>query len=113
MGRSKTALFTPSQNELADLARALAHPARVAILQYLANSQSCINGTLVQELSLAQSTISQHLQELKELGLIRGTIDGASVNYCLDIPRWREVQQYFQAFFEQISEIKTGDLCCD
>jgi DNA-binding transcriptional ArsR family regulator len=113
MGISKTALFTPTQNELACLAKALAHPARVAIIQYLANSQSCINGTLVQELGLAQATISQHLQALKELGLIRGSIEGTAVNYCLDLTRWREVQQHFQSFFEQISESNTDELCCD
>jgi DNA-binding transcriptional ArsR family regulator len=113
MGRSKTTLFTPAQNELADLAKALAHPARVAILQYLANTQSCINGTLVQELGLAQATISQHLRELKELGLIRGSIEGAAVNYCLDNERWQVVQGLFQGFFRQLAESKTSNLCCD
>ncbi len=113
MGKSKTLLFTTAQNDLADLAKALAHPARIAIIQYLANSQSCINVTLVTELGLAQATISQHLRELKELGLVRGSIEGASVNYCLDLTRWREVQQHFQSFFEQISESNTNGLCCN
>lgn len=113
MGRSKTTLFTPAQNELAELAKALAHPARVAILQYLASTQSCINGTLVQELGLAQATISQHLRELKELGLIRGSIEGAAVNYCLDTERWQAVQGLFQSFFTQLAESKTATLCCD
>ena len=113
MGRSKTTLFTPAQNELATLAKALAHPARVAILQYLANTQSCINGTLVQELGLAQATISQHLRELKELGLICGSIEGAAVNYCLDTERWQAVQDLFQGFFEQLAESKTTNFCCD
>ena len=113
MGRSKTNLFTPAQNELADLAKALAHPARVAILQYLANTQSCINGTLVQELGLAQATISQHLRELKELGLICGSIEGAAVNYCLDTERWQAVQDLFQVFFTQLAESKNTNFCCD
>ena len=113
MGKSKTTLFTPAQNELADLAKALAHPARVAILQYLGSRPTCINGTLVQELGLAQSTISQHLRELKALGLIRGSIEGAAVNYCLDTERWQAVQGLFQGFFEQLAESKTASLCCD
>lgn len=113
MGRSKTTLFTPLQNELADLAKALGHPARVAILQYLSTTQSCINGTLVQELGLAQSTISQHLRELKELGLICGTIEGAAVNYCLDTERWKAVQGLFQGFLTQLADSKTTTLCCD
>ncbi len=112
-GTIKTTLFTPAQNELADLAKALAHPARVAILQYLANTQTCINGTLVQEIGLAQATISQHLRELKELGLIRGSIEGAAVNYCLDTERWQAVQGLFQGFFEQLAESKAVKLCCD
>lgn len=113
MGRSKTSLFTPSQNELADLAKALAHPARVAILLHLASTQSCINGTLVQELGLAQATISQHLRELKELGLIRGCIEGAAVNYCLNTERWQAVQELFQSFFEQLTASNLNTQCCD
>lgn len=112
MGRSKNNLFTSAQNELADLAKALAHPARVAILEYLANSQYCINGTLVQELGLAQATISQHLRELKELGLIRGSIEGTAVNYCLDTERWKAVQGLFEGFFEHLAASKAGN-CCD
>lgn len=113
MGRSKTTLFTPLQNELAELAKALGHPARVAILHYLSTSETCINGTLVQELGLAQSTISQHLRELKELGLIRGTIAGASVNYCLDTERWQAVHGLFHGFLTQLADSKTTTLCCD
>jgi len=83
MGLTKKELFTKEQNELAQLAKSLAHPARVAILQYLLKANSCINGDLVQELGLAQPTISQHLRELKEIGLIQGTIEGVTVNYCI------------------------------
>lgn len=113
MGKSKTLLFTPAQNELAGLAKALAHPARIAILQYLSNSQSCINGTLVAELGLAQATISQHLRELKELGLVRGSIEGAAINYCLDTERWLAVQGLFTGFFEQMSATDPSNFCCD
>ena len=113
MGTTKTALFTSSQNELANLAKALAHPARIAILHYLASTKTCINGTLVQELGLAQATISQHLRELKALGLICGTIEGVTVNYCLDRQRWEEVQQLFASFFSQLSTAGESSGCCE
>ena len=112
MGITKTALFDVEQNELAVLAKALAHPARIAILQYLAATTSCINGTLVQELGLAQATISQHLRELKELGLICGSIEGTTVNYCLDRKRWEEVRLQFQNFFALLADNSEGALCC-
>jgi DNA-binding transcriptional ArsR family regulator len=113
MGTTKTALFTPSQNELANLAKALAHPARIAILHHLASTKTCINGTLVQELGLAQATISQHLRELKELGLICGTIEGVTVNYCLDTQRWEEVRQLFAGFFTQLTTASDTMACCE
>ncbi len=112
MGVTKTTLFDSAQNELAILAKALAHPARIAILQYLAATTSCINGTLVQELGLAQATISQHLRELKELGLICGSIEGTSVNYCLDRKRWEEVRLLFQDFFKLLAEKPEDTFCC-
>lgn len=112
MGVTKTALFDVEQNELAVLAKALAHPARIAILQYLAATTSCINTTLVQELGLAQATISQHLRELKELGLICGSIEGTTVNYCLDRKRWEEVGLQFQNFFALLADDSEGALCC-
>lgn len=99
MGASKAQLFTPAQNEMADLARALAHPARVAILQHLLKVNACIGGELVDELPLAQPTISRHLKELKAVGLIKGTIAGNRVNYCIDQKRWSEAQQLLQHFF--------------
>lgn len=113
MGTTKTALFTPSQNELAALAKALAHPARIAILQYLVSTKTCINGTLVLELGLAQATISQHLRELKELGLICGTIEGVTVNYCLDTTRWEQVQRHFAIFFAQLTSEGDSSSCCE
>ena len=112
MGVTKTILFDVEQNELAVLAKALAHPARIAILQHLAATTSCINGTLVQELGLAQATISQHLRELKELGLIRGSIEGTSVNYCLDRKRWEEVRLLFQNFLALLTYNPEDTLCC-
>ena len=84
MGLSKTEDFTKSQNELAAIAKALGHPARIAILQFLASQQACVCGDIVNELPLSQSTVSQHLKELKKVGLIKGEIDGPSVCYCLD-----------------------------
>jgi predicted transcriptional regulator len=111
MGVTKTDLFTAEQNELALLAKAMAHPARIAILQYLIASNSCVNGTLVQELGLAQATISQHLRELKDIGLIKGTIEGVSVNYCIHAENWQKVKGLFNGLFDQYSAAG-GDTCC-
>ncbi len=84
MGLSKTKEFTKSQNELASIAKALGHPARIAILQFLASQKACVCGDIVNQLPLSQSTVSQHLKELKKVGLIKGDIEGPSVCYCLD-----------------------------
>ncbi len=84
MGLSKTEDFTKTQNEVANIAKALGHPARIAILQYLAEKKSCVCGDIVDELPLSQSTVSQHLKELKKVGLIKGEIEGPSVCYCID-----------------------------
>jgi DNA-binding transcriptional ArsR family regulator len=84
MGLTKTEEFTKTQNELAAMAKALGHPARIAILQFLAARKSCVCGDIVDELPLSQSTVSQHLKELKKVGLIKGEIEGPSVCYCLD-----------------------------
>jgi len=101
MGITKTDLFTPEQNELALLAKVLGHPARIAILQHLMASKSCINTDLVQELGLAQPTVSQHLRELKDLGLIQGSIEGTRLNYCIHTEKWMEVKSKFNSFFAQ------------
>lgn len=84
MGLTKTEEFTKSQNEMAAIAKALGHPARIAILQYLSSQKSCVCGDIVAQLPLSQSTVSQHLKELKKVGLIKGEIEGPSVCYCLD-----------------------------
>jgi len=110
MGLTKTEIFTRQQNELAGLAKALAHPARIAILQEIIKAKSCICGDLVSEIGLAQPTISQHLRELKNAGIIQGNIEGTSVCYCINPIRWSEVNQVFQTFFNTFSESK--DQCC-
>lgn len=112
MGITKTDLFTPQQNELAQLAKALGHPARIAILQFLLEAKSCINSTLVLELGLAQATISQHLRELKEIGLIKGTVEGVSMNYCIDSERWGFVQSLFIGLFDQHPVACAEEECC-
>lgn len=110
MGVSRTDLFTREQNDLALIAKAIAHPARVAILQYLLHANTCINGHLVEELGLAQATISQHLRELKEIGLIKGTIEGVSVCYCINPQRWEEVKGVFNSLFDQY-QASSGNCC--
>ncbi len=88
MGLTKTEIFTTEQNQLAQLLKAMAHPARIAILQRIMASNTCICGDLVDELGLAQATISQHLKELKNAGIIQGTIEGVSVCYCINPEIW-------------------------
>ena len=100
MGVTKTEKFSQAQNDMAAMAKALAHPARVAIIQHLIKANACINGDLVNELGLAQATISQHLRELKAIGLIQGTIEGTSVSYCIAPVKWKEVQNTFGALFD-------------
>lgn len=109
MGASKTALFTKQQNELASMAKALAHPARIAILQYLMKTDTCVCGDLVEELGLAQATTSQHLKELKNAGIIQGTIEGASVCYCIEPLVWKKYKQLFNSFF---GDVKPENKCC-
>jgi len=99
MGLTKTEIFTDEQNRLATLLKAMAHPARIAILQQIINANACICGDLVDELGLAQATISQHLKELKTAGLIQGTIEGVSVCYCINPSVWNEVQKELSGFF--------------
>lgn len=99
MGTTKTDLFTAEQNDLARLAKALGHPARIAILQHLLHAKACINSDLVQETGLAQATVSQHLRELKDLGLIQGNIDGSSMNYCIHPETWKASAARFEKLF--------------
>jgi len=110
MGVTKTDLFSDVQNEIAVAAKAFAHPARVAIMQHLIKANACINGDLVQELGLAQATISQHLRELKDIGIIQGTIEGSRVNYCINPVRWAEIKAQFNEIFDQFETSSGG--CC-
>ncbi|UTW65507.1 winged helix-turn-helix transcriptional regulator [bacterium SCSIO 12643] len=109
MGVTKSDLFTDEQNEIARIAKAMAHPARVAIIDYLLKANACINGDLVEELGLAQATISQHLRELKNIGIIQGTIEGVSVSYCINSAKWNEIKTLFNALFDQYNDPTT---CC-
>jgi DNA-binding transcriptional ArsR family regulator len=99
MGLTKTEIFSDKQNKLAVMMKALAHPARIAIIQQLIKANACICGDLVDELGLAQPTISQHLKELKNAGLIQGTIEGTSVCYCIDNKVWKQYKKEMEAFF--------------
>lgn len=107
MGVSKTQLFNTQQNELAAVAKVLAHPARVAILQYISQQDACICSDLVEETGLAQATISQHLAEIKKIGLLKGNFQGKNLCYCIDGDRWETLQNLFNNFFTRI-----GNQCC-
>lgn len=109
MGLTKTEIFTAEQNHLALMLKAMAHPARIAILQSIMKSSTCICGDLVDELGLAQATISQHLKELKNAGLIQGTIEGVSVCYCINPENWKLIENQLGAFFKGF---KGGITCC-
>lgn len=111
MGVTRTDLFTDDQNAIALAAKAFAHPARVAILQYLVQTNACINSDLVNELGLAQATISQHLRELKDIGIIQGSIDGTRINYCINPERWNQIHVDFTALFDQINSCCGPDCC--
>ncbi|RZK62862.1 MAG: ArsR family transcriptional regulator [Hymenobacter sp.] len=109
MTYAKTTAFTAEQQQLARVSKALAHPARVAIIQFLARQKTCISGDIAAELPLARTTVSQHLQELKAVDLIRGEIDGLTVCYCLNTELLRQVQQQFTAFFGEVSAANACD----
>lgn len=109
MGITKSEEFSVKSNKIAAYAKALAHPARIAIIQLLIKKQTCICGDIVDELPLSQSTVSQHLKELKEAGLIKGDIDGVKVCYCIDEAEWANAKAYLIALFESY---KTKGKCC-
>ena len=98
MGVTRTEIFTEEQNKLSVMLKAIAHPARIAILQRIMIANTCICGDLVGELGLAQATISQHLRELKNAGLIQGTIEGVSVCYCIDSESWDLLKDHLASF---------------
>lgn len=109
MGTTKTDEFTVKDNRVAAYAKALGHPARVAILKVLIERQACICGDIVEELPLSQSTVSQHLKELKEAGLIKGDIDGAKVCYCIDEKEWQNAKAVLT---ELLGSYKGPGKCC-
>ncbi|MEY3375732.1 MAG: hypothetical protein RL463_36 [Bacteroidota bacterium] len=110
MGATKTADYTTKELSIAKYAKALSHPARIAILNLLLKKQSCICGDIVEELPLSQSTVSQHLKELKEAGLIKGDIDGVSVCYCIDEREWKKANSLINSFMELFKGNKSD--CC-
>lgn len=98
MGLTKSEIFTSEQNDIAKIAKVLGHPARIAILQHLFKINSCVCGDLVNEIGLAQPTISQHLKELKNLNLIKGNIEGTSVCYCINQVHWIKIKTVLNNF---------------
>ena len=110
MGASKTEHFTDKQNEIATLAKALGHPARIAIIEYLMSVDTCICGDIVNVLPLAQPTVSQHLKELKNAGIIKGNIEGNAICYCIDDQVLGTLQNYFAGMSIKLEKKKTN--CC-
>lgn len=109
MGLTKSESFTEVQNKRASIFKALGHPARVAIIEVLLRRQACICNDLVEELPLSQSTVSQHLRELKEAGIIKGEIEGTSICYCINEKVWNEI---FQDMSELFASYRNKDKCC-
>ncbi|MBC7426669.1 MAG: winged helix-turn-helix transcriptional regulator [Bacteroidia bacterium] len=110
MGATKTDHFTDKQNAIATLTKALGHPARIAIIEYLMKIEKCICGDIVNELPLSQPTVSQHLKELKNAGLIKGNIEGNSICYCIDEKAIEKMQSYFANISSKLEKKKTD--CC-
>lgn len=111
MGITKTATYTQQELVLAKYAKALSHPARVAILHLLLKKQACVCGDIVDELPLSQSTVSQHLKELKEAGLIKGEVEGVSVCYCIDEKAWMKAGSMLRALFDKPVICKDSGCC--
>jgi len=109
MGTTKTEEFTIKQNKIAKYMKALGHPARIAILEVLIKKQACVCGDIVDELPLSQSTVSQHLKELKAAGLIKGDVEGAKVCYCIDEKEWEAAKAYLNSFFVTYTN---NNKCC-
>jgi len=103
LGTTKTHIFSAKHNELAQIAKVMAHPARVAILEYISNQDGCICTDLVEEIGLAQPTISQHLNEIKKVGLLDGTFEGKNLCYCINRERWAQIQKLLSTFFHNIN----------
>lgn len=99
MGLTKTYKFNKTQNEIANIAKVLGHPARIAIIQQMIKRNDCVCSELVVDIGLAQATISQHLKELKNIGIIKGRISGPSMCYCIDAKRWSQIKNKIESFF--------------
>jgi ArsR family transcriptional regulator len=123
MGISKTESFSKRQNDIAVLMKALAHPARIAIVEHLLKTNSCVCGDIVDKLPLAQATVSQHLKELKGAGIIRGEITGSSVCYCINDTTWKRFKGFLDVMFTKYERTKgtqaekqsascSSDECC-
>ena len=108
MGLTKSEIFTKEQNKIAAIAKVLGHPARIAILEFLIDLKSCVCGDFVKDIGLAQPTISQHLKELKKVGLIKGKIEGTSVCYCIDQENWNNIKSVFNQFLNK----NAAEDCC-
>jgi DNA-binding transcriptional ArsR family regulator len=108
MGLPKSEIFTDAQNEIAAIAKVVGHPARIAVLEFLIQLKSCVCGDLVKDISLAQPTISQHLEELKKVGITNGTIEGTSVCYCIDQENWNQIKNTLGQFLNKSST----ERCC-
>ena len=104
--------YTFKQEQLAQFAKALAHPARIAVMQFLARRSECYFGHIEEELPIAKATVSQHLSALKEAGLIQGTIEGNKVKYCINRQNWLLCQMLFEEFLGQPLAAKSADNCC-
>lgn len=104
MGATKTESFSVKHNSTASLLKALGHPARVAIIEYLAKVDTCICGDIVDELPLAQPTVSQHLKELKNAGLIKGSVEGTSICYCIDETAIARLRDYFGKMADKLEQ---------
>jgi ArsR family transcriptional regulator len=109
MGVTKTERFTQEQNDIAILLKALAHPARIAIIEYLLSVNTCICNDIVDEIKLAQPTVSQHLKELKNAGIIQGEIDGKSICYCINPESFKKMEHFVDQIFHKIHQQNN---CC-
>ncbi len=111
MGATKTQHFTEEQNEIATLLKALAHPARIAIIEYLLSVDACICNDIVAEINLAQPTVSQHLKELKNAGIIQGEVEGKSICYCINPESFKKMEKFIDQIFYKIHE-QNNSKCC-
>ena len=102
--------YSIRQEQLARFAKAMGHPARIAILQFLAKQDTCYFGDIHEELPIAKATVSQHLKELKDAGLIQGEVEAPKVKYCINRDNWQLAKELFGGFFGQCSCKKEG--CC-